>query len=307
MPGVVKLFGEHAVVYGRPAIAAAIDRGTWATCTASDRLTVEVSGHSARLVYNAEGGSVEARGAEGFLSYVSTALRLARDTWGPLRAAIRLEGDFPPGAGVATSAGAVVAVLATYAACRGARLDRGELARLAHMVELEVQGAASPMDTWVATHGGVVKLRASPFSAEPIETSVDAYVVVLFPRRGTTGQIVADVKRLVGSRRSASAVLDAIGAVVEEAEACLRAGDAECVGQLMYINNWLLGALGVVDAEAVSLIERARPYIYGGKISGAGRGGAVLLLPRDFNTVKVLVGHMPHYVVKVDRGGVRVI
>lgn len=307
MPGVVKLFGEHAVVYGKPAIAAAVNKGIWASCSPSDRLVVETGRHPLRLRYDVESGAVEAQGAEGFLSYVSTALRLAREAWGPLKAAIRLDGDFPPGAGLATSAGASLATLAAYAACLGLKPDREELARLGHRVELEVQGAASPMDTWVAVHGGVVKLRASPFSAEHIDTSIDRYIVVLFPRRGTTGQIVADVRRLVSARRTAVAVLDAIGLLVEEAGDCLKSGDAECVGQLMEMNNWLLGALGVVEPDAVSLLESLRPYIYGGKISGAGRGGAVLILPRDLGAVKALVSRMPHHVVEVDRGGVRII
>jgi mevalonate kinase (EC 2.7.1.36) len=62
----------------------------------------------------------------------------------------------------------------------------------------------------------------------------------------------------------------------------------------------------VVDGRVVNLLEATRPFIYGGKISGAGRGGVVVLLPRDAALVeRVLTAFgYTYYKVSVSEKGV---
>ena len=304
-PGVVKLFGEHAVVYGKPAISATIDKGVYIECKVGGELVVETLGPPAVLRYRPGEGRAEAVGVEKFLSYVETALRIAEERWGRLAARFSIRSDLPPSVGAATSAAVSVGLLKAYSHCAGAEAGAEELAKLGHRVELEVQGIASPMDTATVSLGGVLKIWANPFRVERLNVDLPPFYVVVLPRFGTTGEIVRDVKSLLERRRSAASVIDAIGRVVEEAEGCLARGDWGCVGELMEIDNWLLGALGVVDGRVVTLLERLRPFIYGGKISGAGRGGVVLILPREGDVVEKMLtawGH-PYYKVSIYRGG----
>lgn len=304
-PGVVKLFGEHAVVYGKPAIAATINRGVYVECARGDKLVVEVDGVSVPLAYYPEEGRGEVRQLGRFFAYVDAALRLSRELWGELRARFVIRSELPPSIGAATSAAVSIGVLKAYSLCAGADVKREELARLGHKVELEVQGAASPMDTAAVALGGVLKIWPAPFRAERLDVELSPFYIVVLPRRGTTAEIVADVRALLGRRRSLAAVVDAIEAVVEEAHKCLSAGDFACVGELMKVNNWLLGALGVVDSRAVSILELAAPLIYGGKISGAGRGGVLLMLPKEEGVEKVLTAlGYPFYRVEVSKTGV---
>ncbi|MFN7105168.1 MAG: mevalonate kinase [Pyrobaculum sp.] len=304
-PGVVKLFGEHAVVYGKPAVAATIDRGVYIQCEKDSRLAVETAGTTANLRYYPLEERYEAEGASRFFIYVKTALEVAREKWGPLSARFVIQSDLPPAVGAATSAAVSVGLLKAYSTCLDLDVEPLEIARLGHRVELEVQGIASPMDTTTASLGGVLKIWTNPFRAERLEVDLPPFYIAILPRRGTTGEIVADVKRLLSRRRSLGAVIEAIGQVVEEAERCLASGDLQCVGELMEINNWLLGALGVVDRRAVDLLENARPFIYGGKISGAGRGGVVLLLPKEEAVEKVLqAADVMYYKTKLWKGGV---
>ena len=305
-PGVVKLFGEHAVVYGKPAIAAAIDKGVYIDCISSDKLVVETAGITTGLRFFPLDRRVEAFGAERFFAYVEAALRLAQERWGDLAAKFIIRSDLPPSAGAATSAAVSVGILKAYALCAGAEVRNEEVAKLGHKVELEVQGIASPMDTATVTYGGVLKILTNPFRAEPLKIQLPPFYIVLLPRLGTTGEIVKDVRALLGRRKSATWVIEAIGKVVEEAENCLEVGDLECVGELMDINNWLLGALGVVDGRVVDLLGMLKPFIYGGKISGAGRGGVVILLPKEGDVVsRILKGlGYPYYKVSVYPRGV---
>ena len=304
-PCVVKFFGEHAVVYGKPAIAAAIDKGVYVECEEGGELRVETVAPLSEAVYYPERGRVEGVGVGRFFAYVDAALEVARERWGDLRATFKIKSDFPPSVGLATSAAVSVALLKAYSQCVGARPSPEELARLGHSVELKVQGIASPMDTAVSAMGGLLKIWPSPFRAEQIGAELPQFYVLLLPRRGTTGEIVADVRARLQRRPSLKAVVEAIGEVVEEAHKCLVAGDLACVGELMEINNWLLGALGVVDSRVVQALEILRPFVYGGKISGAGRGGAVLILPRDGGAVEKILTAMnyAYYKVSIYRGG----
>ncbi|MFN3804642.1 MAG: mevalonate kinase [Pyrobaculum sp.] len=304
-PGVIKLFGEHAVVYGKPAIAATIDKGVYIHCEKDSRLAVETAGAVASLRYYPLEERYEAEGASRFFIYVKTALEVARERWGPLSARFIIQSDLPPAVGAATSAAVSVGLLKAYSTCLGLDVEPLELARLGHRVELEVQGIASPMDTTTASLGGVLKIWANPFRTERLEVDLPPLYIAILPRSGTTGEIVADVKRLLSRRKSLNAVIEAIGQVVEEAERCLASSDLQCVGELMEINNWLLGALGVVDRRAVDLLENARPFIYGGKISGAGKGGVVILLPREGSVEKVLqAAGVVYYKAKLWKRGV---
>lgn len=298
-PGVVKLFGEHAVVYGKPAIATTIDRGVFIECEKSDRLIIESIGTPSTLVYLPEEGRLEALGAERFFAYVNTALKIARERWGKLKARFSIKSELPPSIGAATSAAVSVGILKAYSLCANVEVSKEELAKLGHQVELNVQGIASPMDTTAVAIGGVLKIWAHPFRVEKLDVSLPQFYIVVLPRRGTTGEIVADVKALLDRRRSAQSIINAIGEVVEEAEGCLRRGDLNCVGELMILNNWLLGALGVVDNRVMTLLDLLKTFVYGGKISGAGRGGVVLILPKDETVVEKILSATSYTYFKV--------
>lgn len=308
-PGVVKLFGEHAVVYGKPAIAAAVNKGVTISCERGDRTLVRTGKAYVDLEYMPGSNSASARGHEAFLSYVLAALQRAESSFGRLNAVFTIQSDFPPSIGAATSASVSVALLKAYAECLGINIGREELASLAHKVELDVQGAASPMDTAVSAIGGVLRIEPSPFRYRPLNAPLKELVLALLPRRGFTKDIVADVRALRARRRSVEAVMDAIASVVDEAEGCLAANDLTCVGELMEINNWLLGALGVVGHDIVVLLRHLRPYIYGGKISGAGRGGVVVLLPKRKEELKEALAALdvPYVEAEVDVLGARAI
>ncbi|CCC82424.1 mevalonate kinase [Thermoproteus tenax] len=308
-PGVIKLFGEHAVVYGQPAIATAVDRGAWVLCERGERTVIRAGPAQAQIEYDLDGDVAWARGHEPFLSYVKTALRKAGESFGPLKASFEVKNDFPPSVGAATSASVSVAILKAYSACLGVDVSGEELARLAHKVELEVQGAASPMDTAVSALGGVLRIETSPFRYRRLATPIRELVLAVLPRRGTTKEIVAEVRGLKSRHKSIDAVIEAIGKIADEAEECLSRGDLVCLGELMEVNNWLLGALSVVGHEVVLLLHNLRPYIYGGKISGAGRGGVVVLLPKDAERLAEALKSMgiQHYHVRIDEGGARLV
>src|SRR3990170_5550600 len=140
-PGKLILFGEHAVVFGEPALSTAIDL----------RTEVYARPHPAWLV---DGASLE----EPKYRYVKAA---TRHVWsgGPLWYEIR--SMIPTGAGLGSSAAVTVATLGALQSLQG-RFDPPAIARDAFEIEHEVQGRASPIDTSTATAGGGLLVQGDP-------------------------------------------------------------------------------------------------------------------------------------------------
>ncbi len=289
-PGVVKLFGEHAVVYGKPAIAMAIDKGV--------RVTVERQGGDSLLVVARDlvvrgvairvtGGSIEGSVIDSpqlakLASYALTALRIVSEGYGGDLKGIKvtIESQLPIGAGLATSAAVSVATTVAYAKLIGVELSREEVAKLSHKVELTVQGSASPMDTATSSLGGVVYIKPGVelrrISAPPRLPVVIGHV----ERELTTGELVRRVKELYSRHpKVVDKIMDSIEVVVNEALAALGKGDYQLLGELMNINQGLLEALGVSNHRIANMVYMARRAgALGAKLSGGGGGGAVIAL-----------------------------
>ncbi|HEV7517053.1 MAG TPA: hypothetical protein VGR07_12200 [Thermoanaerobaculia bacterium] len=195
-PGKLILMGEHAVVYGRPALVAAVDLRLFARFSRGSepgRLRIELPGLAAGCDsawpevlgyarqtrerwerYAAEPGpeSFQAlRGADP-IHLVKVALGEAAGSLPPLPAGgeesldLRVESHLPVGSGMGSSAAAAVAVVAGYLAWRGAGRGAGfdlpEIERLAHEVERRQHGTPSGVDAATVTRGGLLWARRRP-------------------------------------------------------------------------------------------------------------------------------------------------
>jgi mevalonate kinase len=192
-PGKLILMGEHAVVYGRPALVAAIDLRLHARFSppaepgshpGAIRLALPRLGLAGELSwravrdyareacerwerYAAEPGPESFRALRGKdpLHLVKVALgeaAAALDPGGegdePLDLAI--ESELPIGSGMGSSAAAAVAVVAGYSLWRDAGQDLGallpEIERLAHEVERRQHGTPSGVDAATVARGGLL-------------------------------------------------------------------------------------------------------------------------------------------------------
>lgn len=184
-PGKLILAGEHAVVYGRPALVAAVDLRLSATVVERPerrprtvRLDVPGVGvveevpwtrvrdhaRSARERWEAwargSGAAPFAAVRGGDPSHVvkvalgEAARFLGDDTPPSLDLAIRSE--LPLGSGFGSSAAAAVAVVAAYLALRGATPTSADLEAIAREVERRQHGLPSGVDAATVLHGGVL-------------------------------------------------------------------------------------------------------------------------------------------------------
>jgi len=320
-PGKVYLFGEHAVVYGEPAVPCAVSRRATVTVEPrdDDRLRVEAADLSLdgfAVEYGADTGadpSVDVSPAlvEAAMAYIDEAVATARDIVDAPDAGfdVTVESDIPLGAGLGSSAAVVVAAIDAATRSMGEPLDREALADRAYQVEADVQnGQASRADTYCSTMGGAVRVEGD--RCEQLRSPDLPLVVGYDGGAGDTAALVSGVEALRAEYDFAAATIANIGDIVRHGERVLAEGDREELGALMDFNHGLLAALGVSARSLDAMVWAARDAgALGAKLTGAGGGGCIVALDETDATLTAL-DHLPAcedaFRAGLDREGVRV-
>ncbi len=303
-PGKVYLFGEHAVVYGEPAVPCAIERRARVTVT---RRPEGLRIHADDL--SLSGFTVEYRGTpddhpdvdvaeplvEAATGYITGAIEQARDAADAPDAGfeMRIESEIPLGAGLGSSAAVVVAAIDAATRELGVKLPAPDIADRAYQVEHNVQdGQASRADTFCATMGGGVRVEGD--DCRTIETPTLPFVIGYDGGSGDTGKLVAGVRALRADYGFAADTVSAIGDLVREGESLFDHEDATVeLGRLMNVNHGLLSALGVSSRTLDAMVWAARDAgAAGAKLTGAGGGGCIVALdPTD--STETALKHTP--------------
>lgn len=267
-PGKIYLFGEHAVVYGEPAIACAVELRTRVTAASSDKITISSDLGTTGLDHEIH-------------PYVSSAI----EKLGGRNVSVKISSDIPVGSGLGSSAAVTIATLAAINLEFKLGHSNDELARMGHEIEQKVQGAASPTDTFVSTFGGVVEIP----SRKRLDM-LECGIVIGNTNKGAISKKTAKlVKHVAVLREEFPEVIDPIirmiGSFSKKGEILVKKKDYISLGKLMNVNHGLLDALGVGTAELSVLVYAARSAgAYGAKITGAGGGGCMVALtdsPRE--------------------------
>ncbi|WP_302080496.1 mevalonate kinase [Salinibaculum rarum] len=318
-PGKVYLFGEHAVVYGEPAVPCAIELRARVTVEAQDN---GVRVHAGDLTL--DGFTVEYDDADGRpdidvsedlvdagMGYINEAVTQAEDAAGVDNVGfdITIESEIPLGAGLGSSAAVAVATIDAATRELGVELDPAEIADRAYHVERTVQdGEASRADTFCSAMGSAVRVEGD--DCRTIDAPDLPFVIGYDGGAGDTGALVAGVRSLREDYDFAADTVDAIGDLVRRGEEALADGDMAELGRLMNFNHGLLEALGVSSRSLDAMVWAARDAgALGAKLTGAGGGGCVVALDKTPETTTALEytpGCEQAFRAELDTEGVRV-
>ncbi|ASJ16369.1 mevalonate kinase [Thermococcus chitonophagus] len=321
-PAKIILFGEHSVVYGKPAIAAAINLRTYVEAELRDDKKIRIEAHDIKvpgltvsfseneIYFESDYGK-----AAEVLSYVRQAIELAMEEAGVRRGInVSITSQIPVGAGLGSSAAVAVATIGAVSKLLGLELTREEVAKLGHKVELLVQGASSGIDPTVSAIGGFLYYEKGNFEHLPF---MELPIVVGYTgSSGSTKELVAMVRRRYESMPELIVpILNAMGKLVEKAREVITSElDEEekfaKLGELMNINHGLLDALGVSTKKLSELVYAARTAgALGAKITGAGGGGCMYALApgrqREVATAITIAGGTP-MITEISREGLRI-
>ncbi len=280
----VILCGEHAVVYGQPAIAVPLSdvraRATWVQ-----------SGTSSLRVHLPDVGETwdwppGPRDHPLSLLIRETLAYLEIPTPG---GELTVRSDIPVGGGLGSSAAIAVAVVRVLAAVAHRPLSPAEVSALAYKAETIWHGTPSGIDnTVIAYERPVWFVRGTP--PEPF-TPHDPFTLVV----GDSG-VSASTRDVVLAVRQAwqkaphryERLFQAIGQLVHQIRDALEHGRVKDVGPLLDENHRLLREMGVSSPVLDNLVDAARRAgALGAKLAGAGWGGNVIALVEEADAARV--------------------
>lgn len=284
--GKVILFGEHAVVYGVPALAVGIDRGAWAEATARSaadanaQSVMYVRGWDVRVSASGDDDAPPlARAFHGLLGATRDAQRAAGEV--PISVVdVEAEADLPPGGGLGCSAALGVAV----ARAIDPSASPEAIATRVDVWERVFHGNPSGIDAAVSALGGCVHFTRSAEGAPEIErvrVPVSLHLAVGHSgQSSSTKSMVESVARMRERRpETTQRTFDAIHTLVKNARLAIADGDLRAIGQLLDLNQMLLSGLFVSTPEIEQMCGTARAAgAVGAKLTGAGGGGCVVAL-----------------------------
>ena len=278
-PGKVILFGEHAVVYGQPAIAVPV---TQVHATAA----VEPAPPGSGLTLVAPDLGTEhplATAPQDEPLAAAARLVLSHLSAPEPDAVLTVSSTIPIASGLGSGAAVSTALVRALASFLGRSLATAEVSALVFEVEKIHHGTPSGIDnTVVAYEQPVYFMRGE--TVERLSVG-DPFTLLI----GDTG-IRSPTKRVVGQVRGSwkrrparyDALFDQIGDIASQARRAIEAGRVDALGPLMDDNHELLIELGVSSPELDELVEAARfSGAMGAKLSGAGQGGNMVALVED--------------------------
>ncbi len=314
-PGKIILFGEHSVVYGKGAIASAIDLRTYTDGKLLNEKIIKIHANDLKIPGLSISFSEEEvflgtdYGKAGFVvSYVKSAIERIFSEYGSRKGfEISIRSDIPVGAGLGSSAAVVVPTLKLLSELLEMKLTNEDIARMGKEVEFEVQGSSSGIDPAVSALGGGLyfkKGKIERFSAPKLPL-----IVGYTGEKGSTKILLEKVKALKGEYPEiVDDIMDAMGEIAEKGKKILiDNGDLKELGALMDINNGLLESIGVSTKELSELVFASRiSGALGAKITGAGGGGCMYALApnkqREVETAIKIAGGIPIRTKTTDEG-----
>ena len=262
-PGKVILFGEHFVVYDKPAIVSAIGLRAYA----------EVERSSQGIILDGWAGENPAIRAS---AYIAEELKYS----GGIN--LRIWSSIPQSVGLGSSASVSVASAAATSLLLKGELDLELIMRAAHIGESLVHYRPSGIDTTIATYGGGgIYTRSKGFKS--MNFDLDEILIINTGKARRTGDLVKKVKEFKDAHEEEfERILEDAEQIIWEAVDALKARDVESIGKLMLRNQELLRRVGVSSKEIEDVIELCmKSGAFGAKLTGAGGGGCVIAVAEE--------------------------
>ena len=284
-PAKIILFGEHAVVYGRPALAVPVTQ-VHADVEVSDSPRKGIWIHAPGIDLHAELNSlppdhpIASVILKVFSPPFSSPHFLEEKMGGQRGVEINISSTIPVASGLGSGAAISVALIRALSSFFFHPFSDDEVNTLTYEIEKLHHGTPSGIDNTVVTYAKPVYF----IKGQPIETlkAGKPFTIVI----GDTGisaltkESVNDVRRLwLKDMAGFENLFDEIAQIALIARRSIESGKPELLGELMNHNHSLLQDMTVSSPELDKLTQAARDAgALGAKLSGGGRGGNMIAL-----------------------------
>ena len=277
-PGKIILFGEHAVVYGRPALAVPV------TQVHADVEISDAGANSGGVWIHAQDVNLQAElntlpSDHPIASVIHNLFFLARVSPFP-NLEINISSTIPVAAGLGSGAAVTVALTRALSAHIPYAMTNDEVSAFAYEIEKLHHGTPSGIDNTVVTYAKPVYF----VKGQPIETFhvAEPFTIVIADTgiSAPTKESVSDVRRLWEANKAKwENVFDEVADIAFAARNVIRVGRVKMLGALMDKNHAYLQEMTVSSPELDNLVSAARKAgALGAKMSGGGRGGNMIAL-----------------------------
>ncbi|MEM2759831.1 MAG: mevalonate kinase [Nitrososphaerales archaeon] len=291
-PAKVILFGEHFVVYKKPAILASIDRRVYVDVKVRNddkfRITSNMGFHG---LFDAR--KRKSLQSKPFRSLMQPILTAATDAMNEFHANVGLDinvrTEFPYGVGLGSSAACSVATIAAVGSLFG-KLSKKKICGMSLNAEKLVHRNPSGADSAICTYGGLM-LFSKDNEIERMNSKIDLQLIVANSGiQRTTGKLVSNVKHLLEEDPDMFRGLASLSeSITMQALKAIKGKDYGELGGLMTLNHSLLRRLGVSINALDNLVEiLLRNGALGAKMTGAGGGGCVVALTNKHSINKII-------------------
>lgn len=272
--GKVILLGEHAVVYGHPALVTGLPEGARAKARPSD--------HACLCL-----GGAECRPGQGD-GDIPSALEALLQVLGSPQLRIDAELLVPAGLGLGASAALGVAIAravlnaTTESPIDPVTRDR-KTTEAAQAWETVFHGTPSGIDVTAAARGGCFRfVRGQAPVPLIVQRPLSLAIGIVGPHVRTKVMVEGLAQLRERDPSHVNPLLDEISSLVDEAQRAIETGALDVLGQAMDRNQSLLEALELSTSRIETACKLARDSgALGAKLTGKGGGGCVVALCPD--------------------------
>ncbi len=310
-PGKLILSGEHAVLYGQPAIAMAVNRYVTATVTSDARPQIlfdlaDLAHHSHLNIAALK--SLKERIKNKYHRFINGEYTIRDVLQKPFELAqfalsmlteplnlhalngvkIQVQSDLPIGCGMGSSAATILAVMQATAHYLQRPIDKESLFKLALEAENMQHGRSSGLDLRVALEGGCLHVHGNTITSRAVPT-FPFYLVNTGTPTSTTGQCVEKVAPLFQSGGLGGEFASVTGAM----DAALQSQSLIGMQDAIRDNHQLLVGIGVVPEQVQQFVAAVEASAGAAKVCGSGavigqRAGALLVMMPDHQQLTAL-------------------
>lgn len=321
-PGKLILSGEHAVVYGKPALAMAVNR--YVTASVTQDKTAQIAfdlsdlAHHSRLNLNALRHLKErikrkyhrfVRGDYSVRQVLQKPFELAQFALGifaesfnlslPHGVKIQVQSNIPIGCGMGSSAATILSVMHAVSTHLQIPLSSDALFQLALQAENMQHGHSSGLDLRVAMQGGCVYMQGDEIYTRQMP-DFPLYLVNTGTPNTTTGQCVEQA----AIHFKSSQIGNDFAAVTMAMDRALQQSSYSELHAAILQNHRLLVTIGVVPLRVQAFIAQLEQVGAAAKICGAGavsgdQAGVLMVLAQDEQMINQLTHQYGYELISI--------
>ena len=282
-PGKIIISGEHFVVHGSNALAAAIDKTVKVYSETSDKNSI--LSRVDNQVFNIRIKPINPVSVvrNKILEYLNRKERIK----------ITIESNIPRGSGLGSSSAISVATAASVASLFGEKLDKKTLYNIAFEGEKIIHGNPSGIDVAASVYGGLIL-----FNKNTVPTNIDLLnkLQIIVSISGKTRQTSRMINHFTSTSNKLpyhfQSLVHSSSVLTHEAVNCLITQDLEKLGAIINFYNSILSSFGLGTTITDRMIETCLEHgAYGAKITGAGGGGSIIAIA-PLTKIKIIIDEL---------------